>query len=80
MASLNFRFKKIDETRNDFLEKIKQDQLISKNHIKVCKALNYFEHFLIFITAVSGCVSVDAFALFFNLCSRIKNLWSHCKN
>lgn len=25
-------------------------------------ALNYFEHFLVFVSAISGCVSVSAFA------------------
>ena len=35
---------------------------MSEKHKKVCRALNYFEHFLIFISAVSGCVSVSAFS------------------
>ena len=30
-------------------------------HKNVCRALNYFEHFLVFISAVSGCVSISAF-------------------
>ena len=30
---------------------------------KMCKVMNYFEYFLIFISAVSGCVSISAFAL-----------------
>ena len=29
----------------------------------MCKVMNYFEYFLIFISAVSGCVSISAFAL-----------------
>ena len=28
---------------------------------KVCRALNYFKHFLAFVSAVSGCVSVSTF-------------------
>ena len=30
---------------------------------QVCKALNYFKHFLIFISAVTGFISVFSFAL-----------------
>ena len=30
---------------------------------QVCKALNYFKHFLIFISAVTGFISVFPFAL-----------------
>ena len=29
---------------------------------KICKALKYFEHFLIFISTSSGCISLSAFA------------------
>ena len=35
---------------------------MSEKHKKVCKTLNCFEHFLIFVSAVSGCVSFSAFA------------------
>ena len=28
---------------------------------KVCRALNYFEHFLVFVSALSGSVSISAF-------------------
>ena len=35
---------------------------MSKKHKKVCTPLNYFKHFVIFISAVSGCVSIFAFA------------------
>ena len=30
---------------------------------KVCRALNYFEDFIAFVTAVSGCISISTFAL-----------------
>ena len=33
-ASLGFRIKKVDETRNNFLEKLKHNDLISKNSQK----------------------------------------------
>ena len=53
-ASFNFKLKKFDETRNNLLEEIKHNELISKKHKKRCRALYYFEHFLIFVSAVSG--------------------------
>ena len=43
--SQNFRLKNIDETKNYFIKKTKQNQLISKKPKKVCKTLNYIEHF-----------------------------------
>ena len=42
-----FRLKNIDETRNCFLEEIKQNELMSKGHKKACATLTYIEHFLI---------------------------------
>ena len=36
--------------------------LISEKYKKACRALNYFEHFLAFASATSGCVSISAFA------------------
>ena len=35
---------------------------MSENHKKVCRALSYFEHFIVFTSAVSGCVSMSASA------------------
>ena len=34
--SQEFRLKNIDETRNVFLEEIKQNELMSQKHKKVC--------------------------------------------
>ena len=28
----------------------------------MCRALNYFENFLVFVSAASGCISISAFA------------------
>ena len=61
-ASLEFRFKKVDETRNYLLEEIKHNDLISKKYEKTCKYLNYFEHLLILVSTVTGRVSISAFA------------------
>ena len=57
-----FRLKNIDETRNYFLEEIKQNELMSRKHKKVCTTLNYIEHFLILASTITGCISISAFA------------------
>ena len=41
-VSIDFRLKKIDETRNYLLEKIKQNDLMSQKHKKASGALNCF--------------------------------------
>ena len=38
--SQELRLKNIDETRNYFLEEIKQNELMSKKHKNVCTTLN----------------------------------------
>ena len=60
--SFHFRLKKIDETRNYFLQEIKRNKLMSKKHKKICKTLDYIEHLLILASAFAGCVSISAFA------------------
>ena len=63
--SLDFvTVKKIDETRSYFLAEIKHNDLMSEKYKKVCIFLNYFEHFLVFVSVVSDCVSISALALF----------------
>ena len=47
--SQGFRFKNIDETRNYFLEEIKENKLMCKKHKEVCATLNYIEHFPFFL-------------------------------
>ena len=39
----------MDETRNYFLEEIKQNELMSRKYKKVCTTLIYIEHFLILV-------------------------------
>ena len=34
----------------------------SKKHKKVCATRNYIEHFLILASAITGCISISAFA------------------
>ena len=59
--SQEFRLKNIDETRNFFLQEIKQNELMSKKLKKVCTTLNYIEHFLVLACTINGCISVSAF-------------------
>ena len=60
--SQELRLKSIEKTRNYFIEKIEQNELMSKKHKKVCMALHYLEHFLILASTVTGCISISAFA------------------
>ena len=60
--SQKLRLKNIDETRNYFLEGIKQDKLMSRKHKKVCTTLNYIEHVFTLAFTITGCISISAFA------------------
>ena len=44
--SQEFRLKNIDETRNYFIEEIKQNELINKNSRKIYATLNHIEQIL----------------------------------
>ena len=55
MSSLEFRLRKIDETRRYLLDELKYD-LINDKYKKTCMYLNYGEHLLILISTVNGCV------------------------
>ena len=68
--SQKFRLKNIDETRNYFLEEIKQNKLM-KAQKKFCKTLNYIEHFLILASTITGCISISAFAYLLGIPIRI---------
>ena len=35
---------------------------MSRKHKKVCKPLNYIEHFLSLASTITGCISISAFA------------------
>ena len=50
------RFKNIHETRDYFLKKIEQNELMSRKQKKVCITLSSTEHFLIFLS-----ISISAF-------------------
>ena len=41
---------------------MKQNELMSRKHKKVCATLNYIEDFLILASTITGCVSTFDFA------------------
>ena len=45
-ATLDFRLRQIDETRNYHLEETKHKELISKKHKKTCETLDFVERLL----------------------------------
>ena len=59
IVGLDFKLKKIDETRNSILKEIKDNDLMSEKLKKMCRLLNGFEYFLIFVSAVSASISVS---------------------
>ena len=59
--------KKIDETGNCLLDKIKHNYLVSEKYRKTCKYKNYDEDLLIPASVVTGCVSVSAISAFMYL-------------
>ena len=71
--SQEFRLKKIDETRNYFLEEIKQNKVMIEKHKKVCTTLSYIKHFLILASTVTGCISISAFASLLGITIEITN-------
>ena len=47
MSSLEIRLRKIDETSNYLLNKIKHSDLMSEKYKNACKYLNYVENLLL---------------------------------
>ena len=62
MSSLEFRLRKIDEARNYILDEINHNDLMTEKYKKICKYLNYFEHLLILVSTVTGCLWISTFA------------------
>ena len=60
--SREFKLAKVDKARSYFVEEIKQNDLMSKKHKKVCEALNCIEHLLISASKVTLFVSISVFA------------------
>ena len=59
------KLKNVDETRNYFLEELKQNELISRKHKNAFTSLNHIENFLILASKITACTSVSAFVSFF---------------
>ena len=53
-ASLEFRLRKIDETRNHLLDEIKHYNLKSEKYQKTYKYINYVENLLILSSTITG--------------------------
>ena len=70
-----FRLKNIDETRSYFIEKINQNELMSKKFKKVCTVLVCNQHLLILVSTFSWC-----FRRYCKFYSRNKNLCINCSN
>ena len=62
MLSLEFRLRKIRETKNYRLDEINHTDLMSEKYKKICKYLNYPEHLLILVSTVTGCIWISTFA------------------
>ena len=64
-SSLNnqqFRLNKINEIKDYFIAEIKERELMSKRFSKYIACCDYFDKFLIVLSATSGSVSVASFA------------------
>ena len=61
-ASLEFRLRMADETRNYLVDKMKYNDLMSAEYKKTCMYLNYVEHLLILVLIVTVSISICAFA------------------
>ena len=53
------------------LKKIKENELMSKKHKKVCATLIYIENFLILASTITGYISISAFASLFGIFKEI---------
>ena len=56
------RLNHVNETRNYFLEEINQNELMSREHKKVCATLKYIEGVFILASTITGCISIPSFA------------------
>ena len=76
--SQELRLKNIDQTRKYFLNEIKQNELMSRMHKKVCTTLNYIKHVFIVASTITGSVPTSAFPFLswysyrnYDICNRI---------
>ena len=64
-SDIEFRLRKIDETRNYLLDEINHNNLANEKYKKTYKYLNYLGHLLTLVLIVTGCVSISEFAALF---------------
>ena len=72
--------KKIDGIRNYLIQEINRNELMSKEHKKVCRVLNYIAHLLIVISTITGCLFISAFPSLVGIARRIKSSVIGLKN
>ena len=53
--------------KSKFIANLKQNELMSRKHKKVCTSLTFIEHFLVPASAVTGCVSISGCAYFLGI-------------
>ena len=53
---------------------------MSRQHKKVCTTLDYIWHFLILVSAITGCISISSFASLFGIPIRITSSAIGLKN
>ena len=78
-VSEEFRLKNIEEIKNYLIEEIKENELIGKNHKKVCKTSNHIVHLLILASSVTGRVSISAFTSLVGIPAGITSVINKCK-
>ena len=59
------RLKNTETIKNYFIKEIHQHELMSKKHKKFFTTLNNIEQVLMLASAVTGCISISAFASLF---------------
>ena len=58
----NFRLNKINEIKDYFVAEVKERELMSKRLSKYITFCDYFDKYLIVLSATSGSVSIESFA------------------
>ena len=83
----NLDWKKIKERNHYFIKEIDKNTLLSNINKKVCTTLNYIDHFITLVFAVTVYISIFAFIFLVNISkgtvcdfyNRIKYLCNNCK-
>ena len=79
--SQEFTLKEIDKTRNYFIDKIKQINVIIKKHKKICMILNYIEHLLLLASRITVFSFFSCYSCWYcKFCNSNKNLFNECSD